>query len=60
VIGCGAGPTLVFPFVLLGGACALAALCYAERAAMIPQAGSDTPIPTPPWASSSRGSSGAT
>ena len=27
-------------FLLLGGACALAALCYAELAAMIPQAGS--------------------
>ena len=27
-------------FVLLGGACALAALCYAELASMIPQAGS--------------------
>jgi APA family basic amino acid/polyamine antiporter len=30
----------VFSFILLGGACALAALCYAELAAMIPQAGS--------------------
>jgi APA family basic amino acid/polyamine antiporter len=30
----------VFSFLLLGGACALAALCYAELAAMIPQAGS--------------------
>jgi APA family basic amino acid/polyamine antiporter len=36
----GAGPALVFSFVLLGAACALAALCYAELAAMIPQAGS--------------------
>ena len=36
----GAGPALVFSFLLLGGACALAALCYAELAAMIPQAGS--------------------
>ena len=35
-----AGPALVFSFLLLGGACALAALCYAELAAMIPQAGS--------------------
>jgi APA family basic amino acid/polyamine antiporter len=35
-----AGPALVFSFILLGGACALAALCYAELAAMIPQAGS--------------------
>src|SRR5204862_2193798 len=36
----GAGPALVFSFVLLGGACALAGLCYAELASMIPQAGS--------------------
>ncbi len=35
-----AGPALVLSFVLLGAACALAALCYAEVAAMIPQAGS--------------------
>ena len=34
------GPALVFSFILLGGACALAALCYAELASMIPQAGS--------------------
>jgi APA family basic amino acid/polyamine antiporter len=40
VIRYGAGPALVFSFALLGGACALAALCYAELAAMIPQAGS--------------------
>jgi APA family basic amino acid/polyamine antiporter len=40
VIRLGAGPALVFSFVLLGGACALAALCYAELAAMIPHAGS--------------------
>src|ERR671911_624498 len=40
VIRYGAGPALIFSFVLLGGACALAALCYAELAAMIPQAGS--------------------
>ena len=40
VIRYGAGPALVFSFVMLGGACALAALCYAELAAMIPQAGS--------------------
>ena len=40
VIRYGAGPALVFSFVLLGGACALAALCYAELASMIPQAGS--------------------
>ena len=40
IIRMGAGPALVFSFLLLGGACALAALCYAELAAMIPQAGS--------------------
>ena len=40
VIRYGAGPALVFSFILLGGACALAGLCYAELAAMIPQAGS--------------------
>jgi basic amino acid/polyamine antiporter, APA family len=36
----GAGPSLILSFLLLGGACALAGLCYAELAAMIPQAGS--------------------
>jgi len=40
VIRSGAGPALIFSFMLLGGACALAGLCYAELAAMIPQAGS--------------------
>src|SRR3954454_12329755 len=40
VVRHGAGPALVFSFLLLGGACALAGLCYAELAAMIPQAGS--------------------
>jgi APA family basic amino acid/polyamine antiporter len=40
VVRYGAGPALVFSFMLLGGACALAALCYAELASMIPQAGS--------------------
>ena len=40
VIRYGAGPALGFSFLLLGGACALAALCYAELAAMIPHAGS--------------------
>ncbi|HZK78623.1 MAG TPA: amino acid permease, partial [Gemmatimonadaceae bacterium] len=36
----GAGPALVVSFLLLGVVCGLAALCYAELAAMIPQAGS--------------------
>jgi APA family basic amino acid/polyamine antiporter len=40
VIRYGAGPALIFSFLLLGATCALAALCYAELAAMIPQAGS--------------------
>jgi basic amino acid/polyamine antiporter, APA family len=40
IIRYGAGPALVFSFILLGGACGLAALCYAELASMIPQAGS--------------------
>ena len=40
VIRCGAGPALILSFILLGAVCALAALCYAELAAMIPQAGS--------------------
>ena len=40
VIRLGAGPALVLSFVLLGACCALAGLCYAEMAAMIPQAGS--------------------
>jgi APA family basic amino acid/polyamine antiporter len=40
VIRYAAGPALVLSFVLLGVACALAGLCYAELAAMIPQAGS--------------------
>jgi APA family basic amino acid/polyamine antiporter len=40
VVRLGAGPALVFSFILLGAACALAALCYAELASMIPQAGS--------------------
>src|SRR5271163_4562206 len=35
-----AGPGLVLSFVLAGFACAMAALCYAEFAAMIPVAGS--------------------
>ena len=40
VVRLGAGPALVFSFILLGVVCGLAALCYAELAAMIPQAGS--------------------
>jgi APA family basic amino acid/polyamine antiporter len=40
VVRYGAGPALVVSFLLLGAICALAALCYAELASMIPQAGS--------------------
>jgi APA family basic amino acid/polyamine antiporter len=40
VVRYGAGPALVLSFMLLGVVCGLAALCYAELAAMIPQAGS--------------------
>jgi APA family basic amino acid/polyamine antiporter len=40
VVRYGAGPALILSFVLLGIVCGLAALCYAELAAMIPQAGS--------------------
>ena len=40
VIRAAAGPALVLSFLLLAAVCALAALCYAEMASMIPQAGS--------------------
>jgi APA family basic amino acid/polyamine antiporter len=40
IIRYGAGPALVISFVFLGACCALAGLCYAELASMIPQAGS--------------------
>jgi len=40
IVRVGAGPALVLSFVLLGAVCALAGLCYAELASMIPQAGS--------------------
>src|SRR5215218_4681915 len=40
VVRYGAGPALVFSFILLGVVCGLAALCYAELSSMIPQAGS--------------------
>lgn len=36
----GAGPGIILSFILSGATCALAALCYAEFAAMIPVAGS--------------------
>ena len=40
VVRYGAGPALIISFLLLGAVCALCALCYAELASMIPQAGS--------------------
>src|ERR687884_2102371 len=40
VIRVGAGPALVLSFVLLGAACALAGVWYAQAAPLIPQAGS--------------------
>ena len=40
VVRYGAGPALVLSFLLLGLVCGLAALCYAELAYIIPQAGS--------------------
>jgi APA family basic amino acid/polyamine antiporter len=40
VVRYGAGPALILSFLLLGLVCGLAALCYAELASMIPQAGS--------------------
>src|SRR4026209_910041 len=40
IVRYGAGPAVVVSFALLGVVCGLAALCYAELAAMIPQAGS--------------------
>jgi APA family basic amino acid/polyamine antiporter len=36
----GAGPSIALSFILVGIACAFAALCYAELASMIPVAGS--------------------
>src|SRR5262249_39360081 len=40
VVRYGAGPALVLSFLMLGVVCGLAALCYAELAAMIPLSGS--------------------
>jgi APA family basic amino acid/polyamine antiporter len=40
IVRAAAGPALIFSFLLLGGVCGLAALCYAELASMIPQSGS--------------------
>ena len=40
VVRYGAGPAIVVSFLLLGVVCGLCALCYAELASMIPQAGS--------------------
>jgi APA family basic amino acid/polyamine antiporter len=40
IVRAAAGPALILSFLLLGVVCGLAALCYAELAAMIPKAGS--------------------
>ena len=40
IVRAAAGPALILSFMLLGLVCGLAALCYAELAAMIPHAGS--------------------
>src|SRR5262245_18255683 len=40
IVRYGAGPALILSLLLLGLVCGFAALCYAELAAMIPQAGS--------------------
>lgn len=40
IVRYGAGPGVVVSFLLLGVVCGLCALCYAELASMIPQAGS--------------------
>ena len=60
VIRLGAGPALVISFVLLGACCALAGLCYAELAAIIPQAGRPMPTPTRRLVSLSPGLSAGT
>ena len=40
IVRAAAGPALILSFILLGVVCGLAALCYAELASMIPNAGS--------------------
>ena len=35
-----AGPGMILSFIVAGGVCAVAALCYSELAAMVPVAGS--------------------
>ena len=50
-----AGPAIVLAYVAAGLACAFAALCYAEFAAMIPSRAARIPMPTPRSARSSRG-----
>ena len=49
IVRVAAGPALILSFVLLGVVCGLAALCYAELAAMIPQAGSAYAYSSPRW-----------
>ncbi len=57
----GAGPAIVYSFIIVGFACALAALCYAEFASHdSDRRARPTPTPTPRLANSPPGSSAGT
>ena len=58
--GSHAGSAVTLSFVIAGVGCALAGLCYAEFASMIPIAGTHIPIPMPPWENSLPGLSAGT
>ena len=51
-----AGPAVILSFVIAGVICALAGLCYAELASMLPVSGSAYTYRTPPSVNSARGS----
>jgi basic amino acid/polyamine antiporter, APA family len=53
-----AGPAMMISFVIAATVCALAALCYAEMASMVPVRALPTPTAMPPWGNSSPGLSG--